>query len=970
MVDTGLMKARRAVLCIAVAGLFVAGIRAAEAPRAPQNLGKAVEVDVPGPGANLVRNGSFEGSAKYAAQGGEWRIKRGREEVDGTTAAVGTYSLTKEIFPTGGEWRGHKLFDSGFQFAPFHCKWDRLYCISFYARADKSGVRLQSNVRGMHHSDNGKHGDYPGLMGERTLTTEWKRYHYFFPANRIKKGGSAANSYYITLGCKPTDVGQINRLWIDGLQVEEVEGYDPKIVAKMKKNEIPASVPNYPTAFKLFAPVEVCAESINLPKHNLYTEEKNVARVRAAIVNGDEARTVSVEWKLMDHRQREIWTSTRKTKPLQPTETWLPEQDVTLPQKGAMLVRTVVRNDKDAILNFSDEPVTLLPYDLSHIGHDFDERFGMNLSFADEDIPPEENQALGMFTRLGFRWVRTAHHGPKAVNFADKHGFNQFVSIFSYPESVRQGRFPHTLPKDQQWAFDDPKWDDLSIETEFDKMLRELATNYKGKVEAYQFGNETTQHDVKDPRIPWRVCRRAARVIRSIDPDVKLIGASIIYDWKISWWDEVMALGGLEDMDYFGWDWDCYITGGSTYGSIMKMREVMRKQSGGKEVPPFNYETGWGSGWMQDYPADPIGGSRLDYGVIPDNMARCFARIFSAGNRQFILHLAGYQENFMGSYWSFTRWPTQLYDEQERPRVTLAPYNVAVKFLGLSEPYARMARIDRDLEAYAFVEKREDRPVLVYWSTAETEKTRALTVPVALASMTAYDVMGNANKVARTDNGNWVLPLPANQEVVYLVGPPHGDPKAMLDGLASLPQIPMHIPTVGEEGAEAVDPAGGRWSILYTTQKALEEEATLPVIPTGEKGGHVWGGTKDDGRRVDLGGHGRANSSKEYGYAACLLFTPPEPGRYVVSASPKIHGGGGKSNEVQVVAGVLAPDNKVKVLGSIKRTNGDFPLKEILPGETVMLKAGERLLFSAWRTKNHWYGTAQFDDIRILKIED
>lgn len=776
------------VLFCAIMFVAVTSAMAAEAPRAPQNLARAEAVDVPGPGANLIRNGSFEGSAKYAAQGGEWRMKRGREEVDGTTAAVGAFSLTKEIFPTGGEWNGQKLFDGGFQFAPFHCKWDHLYCVSFYARADKPGVRLTASVRGMHFSDNEKHGDYPGLQGKHYLTTEWQRYHYFFPANRIKKGGQAANSYFVSIGCTPTEEGQINRLWIDGLQVEEVAGYDTKTVAKMKKRaDIPTSVEGYPTPFKLYAPVEVCAESVNLPPHNLYTDKDNIAWVRAAIVNGDEARNITVEWRLLDHRQRELWASPQISKALQPGENWLPEQEVTLSQKGALLVRTVVRNDKGAILNFSDEPVTRLPYDLSHIGHDFDERFGMNLSFASQSIPPEENQALGMFRRLGFRWVRTANHKDESVDFAERHGFNQFVSIFSYPKEVRQGNFPHTLPKDQQWGFDDPKWDDLSIETAFDKELRSIATRFKGRVQAYQFGNETTGGNVKDPRIPWRVCRRAARVIRSVDPEVKIIGASIIYEWKIGWWNEVMALGGLEDMDYFGWDWDCYVIGGTSYDSIMKMRATMREKSGGKEVPPFNYETGWGSGWMQDYPADPIGGGRLDYGKIPDNMARCFAQIFAAGNRQFILHLAGYQENFMGSYWSFTRWPTQLYDEQERPRVTLAAYNVAVKFLGLCEPHDRLLRNDHDLEAYAFSEKREGRPVLVYWSTADTEQARTLTVPVALTSLTAYDVMGNEKKLTRTDDGSWVLPLPENQEVIYLVGPPKGDPKAMLDGLAALP---------------------------------------------------------------------------------------------------------------------------------------------------------------------------------------
>ena len=71
---------------------------------------------------------------------------------------------------------------------------------------------------------------------------------------------------------------------------------------------------------------------------------------------------------------------------------------------------------------------------------------------------------------------------------------------------------------------------------------------------------------------------------------------------------------------------------------------------GGKTIPMFNYESGWGSGWMQDYPADPIGGPKIDYGKIPDSMMKCFATAFGNGTSHFVLHHAVYQQNFMGAF--------------------------------------------------------------------------------------------------------------------------------------------------------------------------------------------------------------------------------------------------------------------------------------------------------------------------------
>lgn len=935
-----------------------------EAPRAPQDLATLDAVSVPGPGANLVRNGSFEGSHKYAAQAGEWRIRVGREAVDETTAVVGKYSLTKAVVPTGKEWNGKPLYTAGFEFAPFHCKWDRLYCVSFFAKADTSGAPVRSTVRGMHHSDNDKYGHYPVLEGEHRLSTDWQRFHYFFPANRLKNNGRIANSYYVAIGTGGHGDPGCRRIWIDGLQVEEVEGIDEAAVKEMKqRKDIPRQVKGYPTHFKLYAPVEVCAEAIDLPPHNLYTPQENVAQVRAAIVCGEKPRTIKVTWRLLDHRRNELWVSPPQEKTLQAGENWLPVQDVALNRKGAMLVRVTVTDNEGTLLNYSDEPVTVLPFDLSRIGNEFDERFGINMSFASREIPPEENVGLNMLRRVGFRWVRIGQDEDDDFAFAEQHGFNQFVTVFNYPKLVREGSFPQTLPADQQWDLDDPKWDDLSIETQFDKALKEMASRYKGKVEAYQFGNETTHAKCENPKIPFRVCRRAAKVIRSVDPEVKIIGASIIYQWKIDWWKKVIEYGGLDDMDYFGWDWDCYVTRGSTYDDMMKIREVMKQASGGKEVMPWNYETGWGSGWMQDYPADPIGGAPPDFAEIPDQMARCFARIFGGGNSHFILHLTAYQENLMGAYWSFTRWPTQIYDEQERPRVTLAPYNVAIRFLGLSEYHGRVMRSDWGIEGYAFTDRRENRPVLVYWSTDAIATSVPLPLAIEVESLETYDVMGNVTALTKSPGETWSAQLLPSQKVLYLVGPAGASPQTLIDGFEKLPELFASIPTFEADQLAGTDKLGGRWEFRYLQQEMLAEGKSPKTDPTQQENRHVWAKQKRDGKEIELGGHGRADFSADYGYAACLAFTPPAPGTYTVSS--KIDIIGGTNNKMRVIAGILNNKGKLRLLGQAEQGNGNLPISTLFPKGTVDLKEGETLIFGAYRTSWHWYGTAKFQNLRI-----
>jgi hypothetical protein len=928
----------------------------------------------------LIRNGSFEGSVKYACQGGEWRPLAGRILVDSETAAVGQYSLRKRVVPIDSPY-----FNDSVEFAPFLCRRDALYCVSFYAKADADGATVEAWVRGMHPSDNEKWGEYPSTKGPRPLRAEWRRYRFFFAASRLPLAPEVANSYYLSVravGCQ--------QFWLDGVQVEEVPGFDAPTVSAMAKKggAIPDDVAGFPTAFKLHAPVEVCAEAVNLPEHNLYTDEHAVAEVRASIVNDAVPRRMKVSWTLLDHRNRPLRKPSSREKDLAPHEVWLPTETVPLEFKGAYLVRVIVSEPRTAqVINSSDEPVTRLPFDLRGTGNEFDQRFGIALSFSKPKVPLRSNLGLGLLRRMGFRWVRNASPDWAAVEprrgdwdwsqadydveFAREQGFRQFVTIGFYPPWAGGGKFPTTAPADMQWGPDDPRWDDLGTETSFDAYLKNLAARYKGRVEIYQFGNETTASDgpVVDPKVVFRLCRRATRIIRGIDPSAKILGGNMLYVWNVGFWADVLRAGGLDDMDFFGWDFDCFVKDGIGSGVMDQLNAVLKKE-GGRSIPLFNYESGWGSGWMQDYPADPIGGARLDNGAIPDEMARSLVSIFAGGTGHFILHLTAYPENLMGSFWSCTRWPTQLYDEQERPRVTLAAYSTIIHYLGLSEFAGPVSRRDWGLEGYAFRDRKGKRAVVAYWSTQPSRQDRPLPLTVPTAVLTSADVMGRERPLPRDSSGAFRAEVKADRAVTFLVGPPGAGVETLAAAFRNLPEKPIHFPAFTSGQPTGVDRLGGAWRVAFVPKVDLDAERRFEEVPKVIDGikwhpagtPHAWATIKGDGAEIDLGSHG-PTGKPGFENASVLIFTPPRAGRFSVSGVARVYGG--EKNRTRVFLGKVRENHTYESIAFTESSVGETEFLEIQKGKPITLGHGESLVLGAYRSEWHWYGGANIAGLQI-----
>jgi hypothetical protein len=73
------------------------------------------------------------------------------------------------------------------------------------------------------------------------------------------------------------------------------------------------------------------------------------------------------------------------------------------------------------------------------------------------------------------------------------------------------------FPADAHQPDGDPRWDDLSIQTGFDKFVTAAVTRYKGKPIAWEMMNEPEIHEV-EPGIYFNLVKRTRRLVKAADP--------------------------------------------------------------------------------------------------------------------------------------------------------------------------------------------------------------------------------------------------------------------------------------------------------------------------------------------------------------------------------------------------------------------------------------------------------------------
>ncbi|MEI7953627.1 MAG: hypothetical protein WCJ66_00540 [Verrucomicrobiota bacterium] len=668
---------------------------------------------------NLLRNGSFEGSLLY------WHNLEPKD-----------YELVRDANTPAGEF-ALKLKSSFIMSAPFVAKRGESYTVSFFAKGEKPGrvdVSMPPSAREVGQKSGRLWVAGAGKSAE--ITTEWQRLSFTWVAD-VPADGFWPNPHYLVQIAGEKG----HALFIDGVTVTE------------GKLGTPAYVPR--------CPLEAVADCANLPgwdgaAGNAFVKGATAQMVAHVANPGKTPRDVIVRWQLVDYEgEMSISPPSDKTVTIPAGKTYTATTPVPLTRNGFIFARLSVLDSKDGatVIDKSDFPLTSIPYPKNATKPDYRERFGG--SFAGRE------EMLKKFQRLGFGWTRWfpetkwQFFQPQAGDpfnwhdedfaLASSYGVSQHVVLYGWPKGLmdtdhsQPNRQP--LPLDMKWRADDPRWDDLTIETAWDKFVKAAAAHFKGKSIIFELSNEP-EFDKWDKFFPEyaKFTIRTAKLIRATDPKAKIM-LNNVYGIPSPLNAAFFDAGGLKYIDVVSWH--DYHSGWLTDAQGIKRMKQRMEEAGGKHV-----EIWFNEGWAYTNTAvdEPIACTNLTSAESTNAQAASVAEMTAAGQEKTILFHTGYEDHGQ-SFWDYSGPGTLLWDWYKYPLPLVAMWNVLNHHIGISDVVGFVRPPGANFTI--FQDLRNGKGVMIAYADRESKSDVTMELPDFGSPLLAEDIMGNVAKASR-----------------------------------------------------------------------------------------------------------------------------------------------------------------------------------------------------------------------------
>ncbi len=674
---------------------------------------------------NLLRNGNFEGGLLY------WHQIDPQLDALVKDAAVGEYAL--------------RIAKGNVMSAPFVAQQGQPMTVSFFVKGEQPGrvgVQMPPSAR------------EPGTKAKRLwmaeseqsaeIGTAWKRVSFTWTADVPADGFWPNPHYLVQIG------GYDQPILVDGVTVTAGKDGTSNYVPRRK--------------------IEVVAECVNLPGWNGAAgnafDKGATARMIAHVSNpGKSACTVTLRWQLVDYEGVAAVGAAMDTKITLPAaKTSSTETPIALTRNGLVYARLTVLDDTGTLIDKSDFPLTSLPYPKAATQPDYRERFGG--SFAGGKMMLEK------FQRIGFGWTRwypeTKWHSfqakkgdafnwhDAAFELAAKHGISQHVVLYGWPEGLMDKEHSgNPLPLDMRWGPDDGRWDDLKIETAWDRYVKAAALHFKGRSIIFEIENEPGFD--KWDRFQTEYAKftiRTAKLIRATDPQAKIM-VNNVYGIPEKLNEVLFAASGLKYIDVVSWH-DYHEGWLSDARGIKRMRQNM-DEAGGKNV-----EIWFNEGWAYTNTAvdEPIACTHLTSAESTNAQAASVAEMTIAGQKKTILFHTGYEDHGQ-SFWDYSGPGTLLWDWYGYPLPLVAMWNVYNHHIGISEEVGFVRPPGANFTVFQDV--RNGKGVMIAYADRDSKSDVTVALPDFGAALVAEDIMGNAAAAART----LVLPKSGRPVILY-----------------------------------------------------------------------------------------------------------------------------------------------------------------------------------------------------------
>ncbi|HEY3322846.1 MAG TPA: carbohydrate binding domain-containing protein [Planctomycetota bacterium] len=651
------------------------------------------------PASNLLRNGSFEGGSRYWFETDKYEFVR-------DDAAHGGWAL--------------KIPKGGIQSAAFMLQQGKPVTISFSARGANGPATMGWQCTPCAREIGAKHNLCWGLRGKHpvAITGEWKRYSVSFTPNIAQDGFWPRPTFMLQLGDadKPILLDAVTIAYESG-----AEKYVP-----WKALEVFVTSPDL--------------KGFRDESHNILQKGQTVTL--QGIVNnpGTEARAVMLRWQLIDYEGvRPLNQPLEKKVNVPAGQTVIETVTMPLTATGTVLARCSVL-DGGTVIDQSDLPLTSLAHPLAATRPDARERFGGSLFGL--------HNARGV-QKIGFAWSRWHPH----MNWADHHPkspdewvwfdqrIDELAALGISVNAVLYGKpkwaftkESDQLPKDMQWKADDPRWEDLSVETGWDKFVKTAVEHYKGKSLIYEIENEPEfdgWDNIRDLYAKFTI--RTARLIKQVDPKAKVM-VDNVYGIPSGLNRHLLQKGAGKWIDIISWH-DYHDGWLADATAIKRMRNALEELGCGHIEIWFN--EGWAyTNTIVDEPAVAL--THYDSAGQTNCTVNSIAELTANGQEKCILFHTSYEEHGM-SFWDYCGPGTMLWDYYGYPLPLVPAWNALCYHIGLSTPAGFVRPPGANF--CIFDDLRNKRGVMIAY--ADRDAKADVTVDLPFSGLAAEDCMGN-----------------------------------------------------------------------------------------------------------------------------------------------------------------------------------------------------------------------------------
>ncbi|MFN3151543.1 carbohydrate binding domain-containing protein [Bremerella sp.] len=658
---------------------------------------------------NRLRNGSFEGGLLY------WHGVKSDQHSLVTPGREGAYALRME----------HGSVMS----APWIATPGKDYTVSFWIKGDSEGsvrVQMPPSARETAHK--------AGRLWTREATQsapfndQWQRVSFTWTADVPSNGFWPKSHYMVQIESKTP-------IQIDGVTVTEGKSGTDRYIAH--------------------ADVEALSICTNLPGYlgaagNAFNRGENATIAGHFHNPTTDSTTLVATWQLIDY-EGTVPVSEKKTETVElaPGETITIEKIFPLDHTGCVLARVTATVD-GKVVNQSDFPVTSLPYPKQATNPDFRERFGG--SFAGG------KGCIEKFQRIGFGWTRwypeSKWHnfqpdGPgsfdwhdESYDIAQSHGVSQHVVLYGWPKWIME-QHGHPLPKDMRWGPADPRWEDLKLETAWDRYVKAAVEHFRGRSVVFEIANEPELDrwdNYQAEYVQFNI--RTSRLIRQTHPDAKIM-VNNIYAIPSGLNRKILEHpDGLKNIDVISWH--DYHSGWLTDAHSLQQMRNRIDAADGKHV-----EIWFNEGWAFTNTAvdEPPACTGLTSAESTNQQMACVAELTANGQEKIILFHTAYENHGM-SFWDYSGPGTMLWDWYDNPLPLLAAWNVLNHHIGLSDEVGFVRPPGANL--CIFQDLRNQRGVIVAYADRDASSDVVLNLPRGTWEWVQEDIMGNAKPASKS----------------------------------------------------------------------------------------------------------------------------------------------------------------------------------------------------------------------------